>query len=83
MSAKLFNSFPPGQNVRHFVGDLFRCFFMNEMCCILIRISLKFVPKGPIDYKAALVQVMTWHSTGDKALFEPMLTQFIDAYIRR
>ena len=26
--------------------------------CISIRISLKFVPKGPIDNKSALVQVM-------------------------
>ena len=31
---------------------------MNEKFCISIRISLKFVPKGPIDNKLALVQVM-------------------------
>ena len=30
-----------------------------------ITISLKFVPKGPIDYKSALVQVMAWHWTGE------------------
>ena len=28
--------------------------------CILIQISLKFVPKGQIDNKSALVQVITW-----------------------
>ena len=29
--------------------DIFRCIFMNENFCILIKSSLKFVPKGPID----------------------------------
>ena len=45
-------------------------------------ISLKFIPKGPIDYKSALVQVVAWHRTGEKPLPESMLTQFTDAYIR-
>ena len=31
-------------------------------------ISLKFIPKGPIDYKSALVQVVAWHRTGEKPL---------------
>ena len=48
---------------------------------ILIRSSLKFVPKGPIDNKAALAQVMTWRRKGDKLLPEPMPTQFT-AYMR-
>ena len=54
---------------------------MNEKIFILIQISLKFVPKGPIDNKAALVQVMAWRRTDDKQLPEPMLTQFTDAYM--
>ena len=29
--------------------------FMNKKFCILIKISLKFVPKGPIDITPALV----------------------------
>ena len=41
-------------------------------------ISLKFVLKGPIDDKSALVQMMAWHQIGDKPLPEPMLTQFTD-----
>ena len=49
------NSFPSGQNGCHFVDDIFRCISMNEKFCILIKISLKFVPKGPIDLKPALV----------------------------
>ena len=38
------NSFPPGQNGRHFAEDLLRCIFVNEKFCILIKMSLKFVP---------------------------------------
>ena len=49
-------------------------FFSNENDSILIRISLKFVPRSPIDNKTALVQVMAWHRIGDKPLPEPMLT---------
>ena len=55
---------------------------MNEIVCILIKISLKFVAKGSIDKKSELVQVMTWCWTGDKPLPEPMLTQFTDAYMQ-
>ena len=52
----IFNSSPPGQNGRRFADDVFKCIFVNEKICILIEISLKFVPKGLIDNKAALVQ---------------------------
>ena len=37
---------------------------------------------SPIDNKAALVQEIAWRRTGDKPLPEPMLTQFIDSYMR-
>ena len=37
---------PPGQNGRYFADDIFRWVFMNEMFCILIKISLKSVPKS-------------------------------------
>ena len=52
---KTINSFPPGQNGRHFAGDIFICIFVNENFCILINISLKFIPNGPIDDNWALV----------------------------
>ena len=45
---------------------------------ISIRISSKFVPKGPIDNNSTFVQVMAWRRTGDKPLHEAMLTQFAD-----
>ena len=59
-----------------------RYIFLNENDRILIGISLKFVPRSPIDNKSTLVQVMAWRRTGDKPLPEPMLTQLADAYMR-
>ena len=62
--------------------DNFKCIFLNENDRIPIRISLKFIPRSPIDNKPALVQVMAWHRTGDTPLPKLMLTQFSDAYMR-
>ena len=62
-----------------FANDIFKCIFMDEKS---IRISLKFVPKGPIDNKAALVQVMAWRQTCDNPLPELLLIQLTDAYMR-
>ena len=50
-----FNSSPPGQNGLHCPDDNFICIFLTENFCILIKISLKFVPKGPIDNNQTLV----------------------------
>ena len=49
------NSSPAGQNGRHFADDVFRCILVNEKF-ILIKISLNFVPKCPIDDKPAYVR---------------------------
>ena len=62
--------------------NIFKCIFLNENYKIPIQISLKLVPRSPIDNKPALVQVMAWRRTGDKTLPEPMMTQFTDAYVR-
>ena len=35
-------------------------------------ISLKFVPKGPINNITALFQTMAWHQPGNKPLYESM-----------
>ena len=70
------------QNGRPFADDIFKCILMNENVCILIHISLKFVPKGSIDDKPALVQIMAWCRAGNKPLPEPMFPQFTDAYMR-
>ena len=60
-------------------GNIFKCIFLYETDRIQIQISLKFVPKSPIDNKSALVQVMAWRQTGDKPLPEPMMIQLTDA----
>ena len=43
------NTLRPGQDGRHFPDDIFKCIFLNENDRIPIQISLKFVPKGPIN----------------------------------
>ena len=77
-----YNSTLPGQNGRHFTDNIFRCISMNEKSCILIKISMKFVPWGLIDNKPALIKTMAWCWIGDKLLSEPMLTQFTDPYMQ-
>ena len=53
--SRVLNSSPPGQNGLHFTDDISKCIFVNEKFCILIRISMKFVHKDPIDNNPALV----------------------------
>ena len=62
--------------------DILKCIFVNENDRTTIQIPLKFVPRSPIDNKPALVQVMAWRRIDDKPLPEPMMAQFIDAYMR-
>ena len=59
-----------------------KCIFLNENDRNPIRISLKVVPRSPMDNKPALVHVMAWRRTGDKPLPELMLTKFTDTYMR-
>ena len=53
--------------------DIFKCIFLNENVWILIEISLKFVPKDPINNIPSLVQVMVCRLDGAKPLSEPMM----------
>ena len=62
--------------------DIFKCIFLNENDRIPVQISLKFAPRSPISNKPVLIQVMAWCRTGNVSLPEPMMTQFIDAYMR-
>ena len=72
---KWVNTLRPRQNGHHFADDIFKCIFLNESIWISIEISLKFVPKGPINNIPALVQIMATgrRRPGDKPLSEPML----------
>ena len=62
--------------------DIFISIFLSEDDKIPIQISLKLVPRSPINISPALVQVMTWRRTGDKPILEPVMIQFTDAYMR-
>ena len=52
--------------------DIFKWIFLNENDNIPIQISLKLVPRSPIDNKPELIQAMAWHRTGYKPLPETM-----------
>ena len=69
------NTLRPKWNGRHFADDTFKHIFLNENVRISIKISLKFVPKGPFNNKSALVQIMAWRRPGDKPLSEPMMVR--------
>ena len=67
----------PRQNGRHFPDDIFKCIFLNVNAWISIKISLKFVPKVPINKNSSLVQIMAWRRSGDKPLSEPMMVSLL------
>ena len=71
------NSSPPGQNDHYFTDNILKCIFLNENVWISIKISLKFVPKGPINNIPALVQIRAWRQTGNKLLSEPMMVSLL------
>ena len=48
------------QNGCHCPEDILKWIFLNENVQISINISLKIIPKGPIDNISALVQIMGW-----------------------
>ena len=59
-----------GTNGPNFADDIFICFFLNETCCILVQISLKFVPIGPIinklgSYNRRIIDEHTFHTQLD------------------
>ena len=74
---KCINTSRPGQNGRHFADDTFKRIFLNENFRISIKISLKFVPKGPNNNNPALVQVMAWRRSGDKPLSETLMVSLL------
>ena len=49
---------------------------------IWFQISLKFVPKGPVDNKPALVQIMAWLANSRQAIVWKNADPVHDAYMR-
>ena len=74
LTAEPVNTLRPKRN-EHFVDGIFKRIFFNENVWISINISLKFVPRGPINNIPTLVQVMAWRRSGDKPLSEPMMVR--------
>ena len=58
------NTLSSRQKGRHFTDDILKCIFLNENIWNPINISLKFVPKGPINNAPALIQIMAWRRPG-------------------
>ena len=54
--------------VANYADNVFNHIFFNENVWISIKISLMFVPKGPISNIPAMVQIMFWSRPGDKPL---------------
>ena len=61
------------------MAAILQTIYLNENTCIWIsiKISLKFVPKCPINNIPALVQVMAWRRPGDKPSSEPMMASLL------
>ena len=71
------NTLRTTQNGCHFPDNIFKCIFLNENISISNKISMNFVPKGPINNIPALVQIMAWRRPGDKPLSEPMMVSLL------
>ena len=71
------NTLRPKQNGRRFADETFKHIFLNENVRISIKISLKFVPKGPVNNNPALVHIMAWRRSGAKPLSEPMIVSLL------
>ena len=69
------NTLRPRQDGRRFPDDIFKWLFLNEIIWISIKVSLKFVPRDPINNNPALVQIMAWRRPGDNPLSEPMVVR--------
>ena len=67
----------PRQHGRHVADGTFNHISWNENAIISIKISLKFVPKGPINKIPAMVQIMAWRRPGDKPLSEAMMVSLL------
>ena len=70
----------PRQNGRQFPHDIFKFIFLNKNVWVSINISLKFVPKGPINNIPALVRIIAWRRPGDKPLSESIIASYWTIY---
>ena len=69
------NTWRSRQNGRRFPDNIFKCILLKGNAWISLKISMKFVPQGPINNIPSLVQIMAWRRPGDKPLFGPMMVK--------
>ena len=76
------NTLRPRQNGRHFADNILNI-FLNENVWISRKISLRFVPKVPMDNIPALVQIMAHCRSSNKPLSEPVVLSLLihDIYV--
>ena len=55
MAAVPLNSSLLGQNNHHLADGIFIFIFIDDKFCVLVELSVKFLPNGPIDNDSALV----------------------------
>ena len=77
MVSRCLKTLRPRQNGRHFTDDTLKLIFLNENVKNSTNISLKFVPKGPINNIPALVEIMACRRSGDKPLCAPMAVSLL------
>ena len=70
------NTLRSRQNGHHFTDNILNSFF-SENVSVSIKISIKFLPRCPINNIPALVQIMAWRRTGDKPLSQPMMVSLL------
>ena len=74
--------FPPWRKWPPFRRRYVQMHFHERKFSVFIKMSLKFVPRGPMDNNPALVYIMAWRRIGYRPLSELLLTEFTEAYIR-
>ena len=60
-----------------FPDNIFKCIFKNENVWISVKISLEFIPTGPINNIPAMVQIMALRRLGNKPLSEPIMVSLL------
>ena len=63
-----------------FSDGILKIVFWKEKDGIWIEYLLKFVPRGSVNIKPILFQIIAWYQTSDKLLFEHMVAYFPDTY---
>ena len=71
------NTLRSGQNGCYFPDNIFKWIFLSENVWSLIKVLLKFDPKGPSNNIPAMVQIMAWRLVGAKPLSESMIVSLL------